>query len=448
MAQYTNEIIKAIQDVNINALYYYKKILILYDHKNTISNTIHSISSIKWYQCKDKFLNMIKYVCRTFSEIILQNSLLEFACEKNFLEFAKLIIIINKRNKVNIEYDFNKCFKASLLYINKDIIEWINSINEDNIYNINYENSVQFALNNYPENYLRILAVLKDNSIIIDNEILFKKIYQKKYIQLNDIKALSIISDNNKFDISIYIDCYIESISKLSGELYLWCIDYFTKNNYNIKDIDIGNVNELFISTFDKNPEFGSIFADHNEIDISYNDYYAFFKVCNTYYVKWIVNKYNIPDEILIEGFKYMITNIKLEYNYNYLYKYIKNRNILTLFDDIDDIINDLRYNNPTILYWICKQTDKYIMYFNKETKIHEIIKNNGIYHIINNIDKYIETNQEYECDICMNDNITHYVKLECKHTYCKNCTIKLYKCPMCLSKINSNITLLISNKN
>jgi hypothetical protein len=448
MAEYAHLVTTAIQEVNISALQLYKKKTILYRYQNTISDAIHDIRLVQWNKCKDKFINMIKYICRTFSSIVLQNSLLEFACKNNFLEFAQLILVINKRNKFDVKYDFNTCFKLAIssYLVNKDIIEWINSINTNNIHNINYIDALTSSLGRYPKDYSILISILKDNSIDIDILEVFKKIYKVKHHDSNTIEALSSISKHNIFDNSIYIDCYLQSISDCSTKLYKWCIEYFTKNNYDYNDIDIGNKNELFLSVCNSCIDFASTFAEYNEIDISYNNYSIFFKVCITYgyYIAWILKKYIIPDDILIEGFKFSIVNVKFDSNYKYLYQHMKNKNITNIFDEFDDTIHLLTLSNPSVLHWICKQTDKYIMFFNRDTKKHEVIKNNNIFNIINDKDKYIKSEDKFDCDICMNDR-THFVKLECNHTYCNNCTIKLCKCPMCLKKVNANITLLIS---
>lgn len=447
MEEYAHLVIKAIQEVNINALYAYKKKLILYHHQKTITTAIHDIKNIQWSKCKEKFLSMIKYVCRTFPSIVLQSSLLEFACNWDFTDFAKLILITNKRNKAEVEYDFNTCFYNACCYsYNKNILDWIDSINIDNIYEINYITTIAKILQISSHNYYRLISILKEYSIDIDWNEIFTEIYKQKYHNTNTIDALSIISKNNTFDNSIYIQCYLESITKNSIELYKWCITYFTKNNYDHNDIDIGNKNDLFISICNSSIDFACIFAGHNVIDISYNDYYTFFKICTTYgyYIDWILNKYIIPDDILIEGFKCALINSKFDNNYKYLHKYMKNKNITNIFDDFDYTIQALTLSNPSVLHWICKQTDKYIMFFDVDTKKYEIIKSNSIFNIINDLNRYINSDEKYDCDICMNDR-THFVKLECNHTYCNNCTIKLYKCPMCLKKINTNITLLIS---
>jgi hypothetical protein len=449
MAEYAHLVAKAIKEVNINALYSYKKRLILYHNENIISKTIHDIQSVQWNECKEKFLSMIKYICRTFPSIVLQSSLLEFACNNNFVEFAQLILVINKRNNVEVNYDFNTCFKLALSHylINIDIIEWINSINTNNIFNINYVDAFTNALKKHPEKYCKLVSVLKDNLIDIDNLVVFKEICKIKSHSSDTINALSTISKNNKFDDSIYIECYLDSIAKNSKELYKWCIEYFTKNNYDYNDIDLGDKNELFISLCNSSIDFACTFAEHNKIDISYNDYYAFFKICTTYeyYIDWVLNKYVIPDDILIEVFKYILIDVKFDRNYKYLYKKIKAKNITTIFDDFDDVIHSLTLSNPSVLHWICKQTDKYVLYLNRNTKKHEVVKNNGIFNMINDLDKYVKSEHKFDCDICMDDR-THFVKLECNHIYCNDCTIKLYKCPMCVKKINTNITLLISN--
>jgi hypothetical protein len=447
MSEHSKQIIQAINDVNINVLYLYKKKSILYNYEQIISHAIHNIHSIQWKLNQDKFISMIKYICRTFPNIVLHNDLLIYACNNFFLEFAKLIFIINKRNNVDITYDLNACFynAISKYFINKDIIKWIISLNIDNIFNINYVNSVAKALYNYPEKYLHIITILKDCSIDIDNVKLFNDIYKiNSYHNKNQLEALSNIAHNNKFDNSVYINCYLYSISIYSIELYEWCIKYFICNNYDYNNIDIGNKNKLFVNICSNFPQFACIFAKYYEIDISYDEYIAFYKICfyDRHIIKWALENYNIPDDILIIGFKFLIIHSKYELNYKYIYKCIQDRNITNVFDSFDDIIHILTQNNFPVLYWICKQTDKYIMFFNKDIKKHEIIKNNGIFNIISDLDLYSKSDQIYDCDVCMDDR-KYFVKLECNHIYCNECTIKLYKCPLCLKIINNNVTLL-----
>jgi hypothetical protein len=452
MQEYKFLIIKAITEVNINALYAYKKKLILYHHEKTISDTLNNNKiGFAYIKCKDKFLNMIKYICRTFPSIVLQSSLLEHACKSNFVEFAKLIIVINKRNNFEVEYDLDSCLYNSICThsIHRDIIELINSINPDNIYKINYITNIAKALEIYPGNYLIIKSTLNDISINFDTLELFKEMFKLNLNNSRSIEALNIISKYNEFDISIYIDCYIDSISKKSHELYSWCIQYFTKNNYNYADIDIGNINEIFINLCHFHPHFAYVFGEHNVIDISYDDYSAVYNISylsEFSYIKWIINKYPLPNEVLIELFKITLSSGNYKQKYEYIYDQLTFHNVKNIFDEFDDIINNLTtHKYYKTLYWICERTDKYVMYYNQDTKRKEIIKNNGIVSMLTDTNiKYTNSEQKLECDICIDDK-KEFVKLECNHTYCRDCTIKLYNCPMCLKKINSNISFLLN---
>ena len=45
---------------------------------------------------------------------------------------------------------------------------------------------------------------------------------------------------------------------------------------------------------------------------------------------------------------------------------------------------------------------------------------------------------------ICIDKN-TYNIKLDCNHSYCRDCYIELTKCPMCMKVINQeNIVLII----
>jgi len=71
---------------------------------------------------------------------------------------------------------------------------------------------------------------------------------------------------------------------------------------------------------------------------------------------------------------------------------------------------------------------------------------------IINESDKKVMNHHHYtinekfdNCEICF-ENPEHYIKLECKHAYCRDCYLELQKCPMCLRIINKKEIKLIKN--
>ena len=457
-------VIEAVQQINTNALKSYKIQKFLYDYEEDICITLHNYrmellhtSRVLMYKLdysvkKNEFVKMVRYICRTFPNIVLQPLLMEYACSNNFLELAKCIYQINNKNNVIVDYDFKKYFKISCLSynINIDILNWIHDLNENNIFDINYTDIVELYLHEFKYNvhdYKKLISIFNEKSIIIDYNKLFINACKNNKIKHLDIIAKNFPLDSESLDnVSIYIEGYLVSISSFSDTTYEWFLQFPF-----IKDVDVGNKLDIFVNSCSYNIKFTKIFELNNEIDISHDNYYGFYDILFTRdleYIKYIIEKYNIPNENLVEGFKFILyySANKENHIYPYLYNCIKARNIPNVFDNFDYIIYELSNNNNYVaLFWICNQTNIYKVIFNIETKKNEFIKDNGIINIINNLDNYIVSHDTEidECEICMDDCKKYYVKLECTHAYCRECTIKLYKCPMCLTKINSNVSLL-----
>ena len=123
-------VIEAVQQINTNALKSYKIQKFLYDYEEDICITLHNYrmellhtSRVLMYKLdysvkKNEFVKMVRYICRTFPNIVLQPLLMEYACSNNFLELAKCIYQINNKNNVIVDYDFKKYFKISCLSYN------------------------------------------------------------------------------------------------------------------------------------------------------------------------------------------------------------------------------------------------------------------------------------------------------------------------------------------
>jgi hypothetical protein len=293
---------------------------------------------------------------------------MEYACSINFIELAKCIYQINSKNNVVVDYDFKKYFKITCLSYNIsiDILNWIHELNENNIFDINYTDIIELYLHNFTYNtndYQKLISIFNEKSIIIDYDKLFINACKNNKVKHLKIIAINFPLVSNDLDDvpTIYIEGYLESISSFSDTVYSWFLQFPF-----IKNIDIGNKYDIFVNSSSRNIKFTKVFELNNEIDISYDNYSGFFDILYSRdldYIKYIIEKYNIPNENLLQGFKsilYYSTNVE-DHIYPYLYNYIKSRNIPNVFEDFDYIINELSNNNNYIaLFWICNQTNIY----------------------------------------------------------------------------------------
>ena len=114
--------------------------------------------------------------------------------------------------------------------------------------------------------------------------------------------------------------------------------------------------------------------------------------------------------------------------------KYIKNPTNQQIKFAIENNGMAIKYiNNPT--YDECKIAIKQ----NKHAI--NVINNKFFKYVLYDI-AYIKAKNEFEeCSICYSDE-RHFLKFDCNHQYCRDCSVCLEKCPMCRRKLR-NFTLI-----
>jgi hypothetical protein len=440
-------VITAIENIDLDQLKYLNSKNIL--TKQIVSDVINYYP-ISWEDRRSEFITMLEYLCEIHPTIIFKYRLMEIACKNNFFEYAQFMFDINVKNKVLIEYDFGRYFmilcKATLIDIN--FIAWIHYMNKNNIFGINY-NDAFVSVAEYPENYRIVEWFFQLDKELINFPKIFKYECKNQNINvMNIIHKKYFLTKKQSYYQKFYTDCYYESIFNYLDISYKWLYEIPWLNQ-----IYIGNSTQIFINLCNINDKFAKLWTTHYpNIDISHNEYNCIYKLClgnNIDMLHWVMNKYYVPPSEITYIFYYAL----ISYDaciYKYFYNnHIKNK-IPNIFNNLDVVIPILLKNDSySVLSWITNQTDEYRFHYNIDTKTHEFIKNNGIYDLAMNCKLYKNTETIYECDVCMNDERIYFVKFDCNHLFCNECSIRLSKCPMCLKIINKeNITLLETKKN
>lgn len=93
-------------------------------------------------------------------------------------------------------------------------------------------------------------------------------------------------------------------------------------------------------------------------------------------------------------------------------------------------------------IYLASKCKDFYIEIDNNKIKNWKITSDYQRKLLDNN--NYTVSNTKIDmCEICY-DNKEYYVKYECNHMYCRDCSLDMKKCPMCLTEINNEKVSLL----
>jgi len=100
-----------------------------------------------------------------------------------------------------------------------------------------------------------------------------------------------------------------------------------------------------------------------------------------------------------------------------------------------EQIETALKQDGMTIKYIFIPTYEHCKLAVNQNKNAWENISDN-IYKTILNDGLYKQTNKEFEpCSICFSDE-DHFLMYSCKHEFCRDCAIKINKCPMCRASV------------
>ncbi len=334
---------------------------------------------------------------------------MKIAIRYNKLEVVKWIYSID--GKIKIHKNNEEYFMIACIYANIEVAKWIYSVDGT------------FDLNKFTYDYNPIKLICENTTpvYILPNN----RTYQYKIISvLNWLNTLKIFHTN-------YTEIFKNLVSNSNLIIAEWLYNNFKKQ------IKFSNISHLLFKQSIVNNELqigmwiyklSNIDDSKKKFDIHKNNdeyFHLASSLNNVIFCEWLYsidgkimfynkrkNKFYNEEEInMIKECNYieiakLINKITSENEYRIEFK-IKN-------DEIEDVI----------------LIDKYYYYIRNESNYQEIASC-----------KLLE--KDSECLICIN-NINFYTEFDCKHGYCKDCSIKLNKCPMCLKIINKdNVKLL-----
>jgi hypothetical protein len=267
---------------------------------------------------------------------------------------------------------------------------------------------------------VRLIDACIDNKLDIVQWIYSKKYYYISYTELYNCFEYTV--SNDRLSISIWLHCVLSTFTF-----------------FNIRDNDDyifrkaamgGNIETLkWILSLDKNIDVHALSED------------AFVAGCRLGHidmVKWLYNYgFEINSPINLNGGQYFTPfTTACIFNHMNIAKWLLSIHIINIRENDDYIFKKIcERKYSTMIDWFCELCSDYSYVYDTC-----MIKNMHYYFIMD--DSKYNNLPVLECPICIEDK-EYNIKLDCKHTYCRECYINIDKCPTCMKRIDPNKIIL-----
>ncbi len=350
-------------------------------------------------------------------------------------------------------YDYLKKLELNVIfnYLNQygdtfDSAYWLHKLNVDNNLQLDFDYSIGIDITSLFQEFDKLKSIFSEkNQYNNPNAFNFKQAYITACTNgnLEIVKYLHNLTKNflnnneffdEKFGPYIYIDGF-----KLAYENNIDICKWIYENDLSLLVKKL-NLREMFLIGCSDELEKLKWLIENFNIEVNVDGFFKACKSCNLNVIDWFLKNNYVVDYIVLEEFEETLEFINMD-NVEVLERLlieIEKRNIK---DKINIDMLDLYFtkhvskNEIEFCKFIMKLNNKYWI----DVKDNIIIGSNfnSNHKKIMNDDNYISIN----CEICMDDK-KYFVFLECKHFFCRDCYLKLEKCPLCLNKIDGNINL------
>ena len=337
-----------------------------------------------------------------------------------FIQFCSLGDVKNayfhyNQYKINIHHNSEYAFRSAVKNNKINIVKWLCTL--DNKVDIHANNDEAFytscrqgfiEIAQWLYSYDKINLTTFPISYLLSSCIKWNELesYQSKFIQKKVIQVLNWLYTLRDWEYDYY-DVFIRVCKNGNLLLAQWLYDKYT--------ISLELNNELLDSIV-LSGNMHIIYWIHELQKDKFDDtvlYYISYRACKINHINTVL--FAVP---LIKDKSILTKN-------NTLFNCITERNYVHLAKVLNLLLEDIKFliENNTIISW------RKLDYGN--------IFNDSMY-------TFMGSNTD-ECLICI-ENKEYNINLECNHTYCRDCFLKLNKCPMCFSVINMDKLQLLKN--